>query len=269
MEYNKSAWDSCSRQQILSEGFIRKFQDFVNWSFISEYQKLSEDFIREFKDRVDWYFISFSQKLSESFIHEFQNKVDWDLISAYQKLSEDFISDFRDKVCWEYISKYQKLSEDFIREFKDKVNWYYISNFQKLSEAFIQEFNIEILYDNWNYKTLDYKQSKIEDTGLYEIQNGYIYAYKTVRSDYWSVYNFQLQYLPGTIVEDFHYDPNCSHENSFGISLWTREKALNYNATGKLIYCRAKIEDIHALVHEGNKLRCSKIEVLNELPVEG
>jgi hypothetical protein len=42
--------------------------------------------------------------------------------------------------------------------------------------------------------------------------------------------------------------------------------AINYgNSRGKLIYCRAKIEDVYALVHEGNKLRCSKIEVLKEV----
>ena len=54
----------------LSENFIRKFQDKVEWHFISEYQNLSESFIREFKDKVYWIKISVHQKLSESFIRD-------------------------------------------------------------------------------------------------------------------------------------------------------------------------------------------------------
>ena len=38
--------------QKLSEEFIKKFKDEVDWLSISIYQKLSEDFIREFKDEV-------------------------------------------------------------------------------------------------------------------------------------------------------------------------------------------------------------------------
>ena len=64
-----------SECQKLSENFIRKFQDRVNWMYISTYQKLSEDFIREFQDNVHWLTISKNQKLSECFIREFQDKV--------------------------------------------------------------------------------------------------------------------------------------------------------------------------------------------------
>ena len=248
-------WIEASRLRKLSESFIRESEEFVAWHYISIYQKLSESFIREFSAKVDWRWISAFQKLSEDFIREFKDKVDWKQISKYQRLSESFIREFENEVHWVNIFIYQKLSKEFIEEFKLKLrpdNW-------------IGEFDIAFADDNWHYKSTEYKQQKIDETGLYEIKDGYVYAYKKVRSDFWSLYNFQLQYLPGTIVEDFHYDPNCSEENSFGISLWTKEKALEYCSKGKLVYCRAKIEDVYALVHEGNKLRCSKIEVLSEI----
>ena len=76
--------------------------------------KLSEKFIEKFQDKVDWDLISEYQKLSECFIRKFQNKVSWDDISACQKLSEDFIEEFQDKVEWFFISQHQKLSEKFI-----------------------------------------------------------------------------------------------------------------------------------------------------------
>ena len=53
-------WTGLSFYRVLSEDFIREFQDKVEWDFISGYQKLSIDFIREFQDKVDWNYISYS-----------------------------------------------------------------------------------------------------------------------------------------------------------------------------------------------------------------
>ena len=173
-------WCKISCGHILSEDFIREFQDKIDWHCISIYQKLSEEFIREFQDKVNWYEISSSQILSEEFIKEFADKVYWSRISSFQKLSgefikefqdkvywyeisssqilsEAFIEEFQDKVNWLYISKYQKLSKKVIREFKNKVNWLYISYYQKLSEGFIREFSDKV---NWDYISYSQKLSE-------------------------------------------------------------------------------------------------------------
>jgi predicted AlkP superfamily pyrophosphatase or phosphodiesterase len=70
----------------------------VDWVSISKDKILSESFIREFQDDVDWYWISYKQKLSENFIREFADKVDWRWISVQQTLSEDFKREFQDKI---------------------------------------------------------------------------------------------------------------------------------------------------------------------------
>jgi len=72
----------------LSEEFMERFQDKLDWRDISSYQILSENFIEKFQDKVDWYYISSCQTLSENFIEKFQNKVNWNsisLIKFYQK----------------------------------------------------------------------------------------------------------------------------------------------------------------------------------------
>ena len=74
---------------ILSEDFIREFQDKVYWSWVSFEQKLSEDFIIEFKDKVDWLGISFYQKLSKEFIAEFSDKIDFYEILDNVNISEE------------------------------------------------------------------------------------------------------------------------------------------------------------------------------------
>ena len=88
---DESVWENMCGNECLTEAFIRKYKDYVNWLVISYYQTLSEEFIREFKDKVNWWGISKHQTLSEDFIREFQDKVDWKNISSEQTLSEDII----------------------------------------------------------------------------------------------------------------------------------------------------------------------------------
>lgn len=114
----EAKWDKLSKAP-LTEDYIRKNADKLNWDLISQYQNLSEDFIREFRSELDWFFISRNQKLSESFIREFQNRVSWSGISEHQTLSEDFIVEFQNKVQWDKILKHQKVSDNFRRVFTE------------------------------------------------------------------------------------------------------------------------------------------------------
>ncbi len=253
-------WCNISHNKNLSENFIREFQDEVEWHNISIRQKLSENFIREFKDKIYWYYISEFHKLSEDFIREFQDKVDWFYISKCQKLSENFIREFQNKVNWYHISKCQVLSDDFIREFKDKVDWFYIVRNQKLSDDLIKEFGLTIDKDYWLYKSTEFKKKQIIACELYECHEDYFIAYKAIRSDRYSHFNFQYQYLPNETYET-HCD--CTDNvDSFGLSAWTYEGAKNYNNTGLIVKVKVKYEDVGRLVHNSNKVRCFKIEVL-------
>ena len=257
-------YETISTYQLLSEDFIREFADRVDWDTISVYQHLSEDFIREFKDKVDWFYISEYQHLSEDFIREFKDRVHWGCISNYQNLSESFIREFADKVNWYWISHYQRLSEDFIREFKDKVCWYWISDCQRLSEDFIREFKdklyTDFVTDSWHYKSTEEKKKAVMETGLYECHEDYFIAYKGIRRDRYSAYNFHYQYLKGHTYETWC---DCStEENSFGFSAWTEEKAREY-CNKLIVRVKIRYEDVGRVVHNGGKIRCFKLEVLD------
>ena len=236
----KEQWVDISRRQNLSEEFMNEFQDKVNWCLISTYQKLSESFIREFQDKVDWHRISECQALSEDLIREFQDKVDWHWISIYQKLSEDFIREFQNKVFWGLISEYQKLSESFIREFKNRLDFREIK-------------------DSWHYKTTDEKKKAVIATGLYECHDTYFLAYKGIRSDRYSNYNFQYKYEKGGTYESWC---DCSRdENSFGLSVWDEPNAREY-CNELVVRVKVNYEDVGRVVHDGGKIRCFKIEIL-------
>src|SRR5574344_840227 len=229
-----------------------KTLEFLNKELNTDYKSINE---------VNWVCISTYQKLSEDFIREFQDKVNWVYISENQKLSEDFIREFQNEVYWNSISIYQKLSEDFIREFQNKVYWFNISRYQKLSEDFLKEFNLKIDEDNWIYKSTEFKKEQVIKCGLYDCYDDYFIAYKAIRNDRYSHFNFQYQYLKNGIYE-CHCD--CTdNEKSFGLSVWTEKEAINYNNTGLIVKVKVRYEDVGRLVHDSNKVRCSKIEILD------
>jgi hypothetical protein len=202
--------------------------------------------------------------LSELFIINNSDKVCWYSISRYQKLSELFIINNSDKVCWYSISRYQKLSEQFIINNSDKVYWKYISKHQKLSEQFIDKYSDkvdkELLEDNWNYKDGEYKKQQVVATGLYECYDDYFIAYKGIRSDRYSKYNFQYQYLANNEYESWC---DCSsNENSFGLSVWTYDKAKEY-CNELVVKVKVNYSDVGRVVHNGGKIRCFKFTTLD------
>ena len=261
---NYRSWQLLSTHEGLTEEFIREFADMFDWEYISKCQHLSEDFIWEFKDYVDWDYISSYQHLSEDFIGEFKDRVNWTYISMYQHLSEDFIREFKDNVKWGWISHYQYLSEDFIREFENRVWWFWISECQRLSEEFIDEFkyllNVDVIADSWHYKSTEEKKKAVIDTGLYECHEDYFIAYKGIRADRYSKFNFLYQYLKGHTYETWC---DCSDdENSYGFSAWTEEEAREY-CDELVVRVKVRYEDVGRVVHNGGKIRCFKMEILD------
>ena len=198
----------------------------------------------------------------DCYVEEFSTKVDLDRISWKYQLSESFMDkhwEDLNKVC---ISKYQKLSEPFMDKHWEDLDKVCISKYQKLSKNFIQKYNLTIDEDNWLYKDYNFKLDYIKNNTSYEIEDDSIIAYKSVRSDNYSIYNFQYLYEVGKIYES-HCD--CTkEENSFGLSAWTKKDALEYNDTGKLLKVKIKIKDIGRIVHNNGKIRCFRFEVLEE-----
>jgi hypothetical protein len=66
--------------------------------------------------------------------------------------------------------------------------------------------------------------------------------------------------MPGETYESFC---DCSSfENSFGLSVWTEEKAEEY-CDELVIKVKVKYEDVGRVVYNGGKIRCRKITILD------
>ena len=134
---------------------------------------------------------------------------------------------------------------------------------QKLSDKFIEKHKLNINKENlWQYQDTDFKKQKLVETEKYECYEDYFIAYKAIRNDRYSLYNFQYQYLPGETYES-HCDCT-SDENSFGLNVGTYNFAKDYLSSrkGYIVKCKVYYKDIGRIVYDGEKVRCFKITVL-------
>jgi hypothetical protein len=151
-------------------------------------------------------------------------------IKNYLKIS---FREFKDNVNWNSIFLNIKNYQKILFEFKDKVAFIFlnIKNYLKIS---LKNFNLEIPknQNNWLYIPKEEKLNIIKKSNLYEIiDDTYIIAYKSTRSGY-SVFNWQYYYEVGKTYES-HCDCNLNKENSFGLSAWTKEQALELLQSSK------------------------------------
>ena len=267
---DKLEWDEFCHNQVLSEEFIDKYRDYVDWQEVSIYQNLSEEFISKYNVQVNWFDISKRQKLSEKFMHNNISLLYLDNISMYQKLSENFIENHWEYLNWEFISKYQKLSPEFIDKWKMKFKVKDIIPYQIVSNEYLEyakKYAPEFLYlkeENFAYKTTEDKKKSVINTGRYECYDDYFIAYKAIRTDRYSLYNFQYKYEKGGVYESWC---DCSKsEDSFGLNVGSETFVKNFSyqyENSIIVRCKVRYEDVGRIVHNGNKIRCFKIEILN------
>lgn len=107
------------RTCLLTEQFIERHADVLDWALISKYQTLTEKFIAKHKYEVYWELICAYQILSEPFIEEYTDYVDWKKISSCQTLSDEFVYRHQNEVDFvaliyerrklQYIIEYRKV----------------------------------------------------------------------------------------------------------------------------------------------------------------
>lgn len=105
-------YDNLKKKSIIDEEFISIMEKYTEeicqkapykgvspfWFNISKYYRLSDDFVHRFQDKLNWRIVSTYQRLSEDFIRQYQDKVVWENIFIYQVLSEGFRQEFKHKL---------------------------------------------------------------------------------------------------------------------------------------------------------------------------
>jgi hypothetical protein len=113
---------------------------------------------------------------------------------------------------------------------------------------------------NWIYRDKEFLKQSIIDTGLFECHEDYFIAYKGIRKDRFSKFNFRYQYLPNQSYESWC---DCtSINNSFGLHV-TTEKQARFYSKELVVKVKVKYEDVGRVLHNMEYIRCRKITILD------
>ena len=87
-EYESNFWYGISRKKDLTEGFVLKYQDKLDFSLL-RYELFSLDFLLQFYERLDWdNFISvFRSKLTDAQIIEHADRINFYKLCLDRKIS--------------------------------------------------------------------------------------------------------------------------------------------------------------------------------------
>jgi hypothetical protein len=109
------------------------------WILISSNNNLTDEFIFKFSEKLNWPILMKWKKFDNDVLLKYMSKVPPEILCKYQKLSTEFIDEHLEKLDWYNLCEYQDLPEEFIIKHKDKINWGQVSRYQKMSLEFIQE----------------------------------------------------------------------------------------------------------------------------------
>lgn len=123
-----------------------------DWTEICKYQYLTEEFMTKYYNKLDYYEIAEYQKLSEGFIMKYHKKLYNYKLFIYQKLNTEILEYLHKmhifgNTQWYNIARHQDLKESFILKYKDKFDFDVITQNQNLTEEFI--FNNLELFTTW------------------------------------------------------------------------------------------------------------------------
>lgn len=265
-EFIFSDWATISRTQILTEAFMDKYFSKLMLDNIVAYQKLSEEFIEShFCNSSDEYLqqilaikIPIYQKLSEKFIEKHFEKLSLHEVISFQQLSQKFVEKHLDSFNIWNVLKYVKCSKEFVQKYQNRIDdMDYVRQYQKIDDHPIQF--------NFLYLTGEEKKKLVQESGLFECYETYFIAYKAIRKDGYPIYNFQFHYEVGqTYTAKCDCTPN---ESSFGLYAGTFKSAwyLARQRQARIVKCKIKYEDVGGLFEDEEKLRCSTLEIIDEV----
>lgn len=214
---------------------VRNMIKSVDWIKISMYPNLSTEFIVEFSWALVWPYVYKYQNLSNEILEKTYYDINkWKYVSKYQRLSENFILKYKDKLKLDLIWTNQYYTEKLIKDLFDYVDWNIVSYTVKITDPELLEYVNK--NNNWLYLSNDLRTKLISKSyNIVTIENErFVECYKSVRSDYSSIYAPHVRY------DKMHYwyetacDYNYNNYNSFGFGGWTYEDAKNFAQNKKI-----------------------------------
>jgi hypothetical protein len=263
--------------RTLQNDTIDSFVNIIDWQFLSGYSKLDEKFISKYKKYIHWGSISDNPNIifTESFIRRFASVLspariiirrNQETNKHVQYFSIDFFKSMKKFINWQLISEYYDIEDDcveeFIEEFIDLLHFNKLLMRRNLSNELVtKHYSILGKY----VSTEEEKIKKLLNFGYTIVgrnKEKWVECYKSVRSDFSSIYNPKFVYDKLDYVYETECDYCTTRENSWGFSCWDKKNAKLFGDSipkSKLIKVIVPIKDMCILPN--GKIRSSKLVV--------
>ncbi len=157
-------WRSLCKRQRLTEDFMRKYKDHLDWHLVSQEQWMTLEFIMEFVDidengvGIHWEVLPTNQELeyllNDGFVILFQNKDIWGNIGWIRNMTEECVERFKDKIPlqgWIDLLGNKRFTTEFVEKLVQELEmnddlWEAISSGQRLNQEFMERYQDEL---NW------------------------------------------------------------------------------------------------------------------------
>jgi len=227
-ELGSEDWDSFFYDYTVSEDFLYKYRDVINFNRLGLYQIIPTkllvnlDLLPEFSTLLGNQI--FPEKYLDSVSHKLTGEC-WDILSASHPISEKFMMRHSKSINWTFASYCQPMSIDFAKRYKSKKGFKYNKHLRK------------------HHREYDPKEEAIAYASLHQMKydDDYLYAYRNHTSSGRGSFMKNRNYLPGVYYRDWRCDLDPAAKNSFGFGIWN----------GGNTTVRVKLSDFGCAVDEG------------------
>lgn len=129
-------------------------RDYINKEIrgIAGSQKLSEEFIERYADRVNWEEVFIYQEISYKFESKHESRVCFDAMSKEYNLNLTTLKRYEERLNWDIISRFHRDVSMLIKEFPSRINWNKLSGNKHVSSdiynLYNDQLNVQIIVSN-------------------------------------------------------------------------------------------------------------------------
>ena len=103
-------WQTLSEHRVMSFEFMDEFKDRMYWDDVTALwinkDRISEEFLERYSDYVNFLFMSkYCACLSTDMLEKFKDKLDWDTLTLYRKWTLDEAKRFYDRINWSRVER--------------------------------------------------------------------------------------------------------------------------------------------------------------------
>lgn len=103
-------WQTLSEHRVMSFEFMDEFKDRMYWDDVTALwinkDLISEEFLERYSDYVNFLFVSkYCACLSTDMLEKFKDKLDWDTLTLYRKWTLDEVKRFYGRINWSRVER--------------------------------------------------------------------------------------------------------------------------------------------------------------------